>query len=233
MEIPLVVAGEEIFKGLRKKELRDPSQSNQPVVVARSALANAKDIEQAVATAKADPDGWRTKTHRQQHRILSRVAMELRRARGDLIGAAAADTGKMFTEADVEISEAIDFAEYYPHSAEAYFKLNHVRSHGKGVGVVISPWNFPIAIPCGGIIASLAAGNTVIFKPSSDALLVAWQLCQCFWQAGVSSNVLQFVPCAGTTTAKKLTNYSEVDFVILTGGTQTGLVILKQRPDIN
>ena len=158
--------------------------------------------------------------------------MELRRARGDLIGAAAANTGKVFSEADVEISEAIDFAEYYPHSATAFFKLDHVRSRGQGVGVVISPWNFPIAIPCGGIVAALAAGNTVIFKPSSDALLVAWHLCQCFWQAGVSPNVLQFVPCTGSTTAKKLTNHPDVDFVILTGGTQTGLAILKQRPDI-
>jgi RHH-type proline utilization regulon transcriptional repressor/proline dehydrogenase/delta 1-pyrroline-5-carboxylate dehydrogenase len=232
LEIPLVVAGEEIFKGRRKKELRDPSQFNQPVVVAISALANAKDIDRAVSTAKADPDGWRRKTNRQRHRVLSKVALELRRARGDLIGAAAANTGKVFTEADLEISEAIDFAEYYPHSATAFFKMDHLRSRGQGVGVVISPWNFPIAIPCGGIVASLAAGNTVIFKPSSDALLVAWQLCQCFWQAGVSPNVLQFVPCSGYRTAKKLTNHSDVDFVILTGSTQTGLAILKQRPDI-
>jgi len=230
MEIPLVVAGEEIFKGRRKKELRDPSRSNQPVVVAISALANAKDIEQAVATAKADPDRWHNKTHRQRHRVLAKVAMELRRARGDLIGAAAADTGKVFSEADVEISEAIDFAEYYPHSAAAFFKLDHIRS--RGVGVVISPWNFPIAIPCGGIVASLAAGNTVIFKPSSDALLVAWQLCQCFWRAGVSKNVLQFVPCSGSGTARKLTNHPNVDFIILTGGTETGLAILNQRSDV-
>jgi len=230
--IPLVVAGEKIFTSRTKKEVQDPSQFNQPVVVATYALANGEDIDRAVATAKADPDGWRSKTHRQRHFVLSKVAMELRKARGDLIGAAAANTGKIFTEADVEISEAIDFAEYYPHSANAFSKMDGVRSRGKGVGVVISPWNFPIAIPCGGIVASLAAGNTVIFKPSSDALLVAWQLCQCFWQAGVSANVLQFVPCSGAGTAKKLTAHPDVDFIILTGGTHTGLAILDQRPDV-
>jgi RHH-type proline utilization regulon transcriptional repressor/proline dehydrogenase/delta 1-pyrroline-5-carboxylate dehydrogenase len=232
VDIPLVVAGEKIFKGRRKAEIQDPSRLNHPVIVAKSALANGKDIDRAVSTAKADPDGWRKKTHRQRHRVLSKVAMELRKARGNLIGAAAADTGKLFTEADVEISEAIDFAEYYPYSAEAFFKIDHARSRGKGVGAVISPWNFPIAIPCGGIVAALAAGNTVIFKPSSDALLVAWQLCQCFWRAGISPNVLQFVPCAGAGTAKKLTNHPDVDFIILTGGTQTGLAILNQRPEV-
>jgi RHH-type proline utilization regulon transcriptional repressor/proline dehydrogenase/delta 1-pyrroline-5-carboxylate dehydrogenase len=232
LEIPLVVAGEKIFKRRRHKEICDPSRLNPKVVVARAALANSKDIDRAVATAKADPDGWRQKSHRQRHRVLSKVAMELRRARGDLIGAAAANTGKIFTEADVEISEAIDFAEYYPHAAAAFFNMRHLRGRGRGTGVVIAPWNFPIAIPCGGIAAALAAGNTVIFKPSSDALLVAWLLCRCFWRAGVSANVLQFVPGSGGGAAQKLSGHPEVDFIILTGGTATGLTILNQRPDV-
>ncbi len=232
LQVPLVVAGEEIFKGRRTREIIDPSQFEPKVVVARFALANAKDIEKAVATAKEDPTGWRRMSHKQRHRILSKVAMELRRARGDLIGAAAANTGKIFAESDVEVSEAVDFAEYYPFCAGAFFGISHIRCRGKGVGVVISPWNFPIAIPCGGLAASLAAGNTVIFKPSSEAALVAWEVCQCFWRAGVPPTALQFLPCAGATTAARLTRHPDVDFVILTGGTQTGLDILKQRPDI-
>jgi RHH-type proline utilization regulon transcriptional repressor/proline dehydrogenase/delta 1-pyrroline-5-carboxylate dehydrogenase len=232
LEIPLVVAGKEVFAGRKVREACDPSQFNPKVVVARSAMADAADIDTAVATARADSDGWRQMTLRQRHRIFSRVAAELRRSRGDLIGSAAANTGKVFPEADVEVSEAIDFAEYYPLSTAAFADIDHLRCRGKGVGVVISPWNFPIAIPCGGIVAALAAGNTVIFKPSSDAILVAWVLCQCFWRAGVSQNSLQLVPCSGATTATKLTHHPEVDFIILTGGTETGLSILKQRPAI-
>ena len=232
LAIPIVVKGEEIFDDREIREAIDPSQFDPKVVVVRTAMANAADIEHAVATAAEDPDGWRQMTFRQRHRILARVAAELRRSRGNLIGAAAANTGKLFTEADPEVSEAIDFAEYYPFSTTAFSDIDPLRGHGKGVGVVISPWNFPIAIPCGGIVAALAAGNTVIFKPSSDALLVAWVLCQCFWRAGVSQNTLQFVPCSGTTAATTLTNHPAVDFIILTGGTATGLSILKQRPDI-
>ena len=232
IEIPLVVAGEEIFESRRIRKILDPSQIDPQVEVAHCAMANKQDLATAVATAKEDPDGWRQLTYRQRHEILSAVAAQIRRSRADLIGAAAADTGKVFSESDVEVSEAVDFAEYYPYSTAAFTGSDHLRCRGKGVGVVISPWNFPIAIPCGGIVAALAAGNTVVFKPSSDALLVAWILCQCFWRAGVSQNVLQMVPCSGSSTAAALTHHPDIDFIILTGGTDTGLAILDQRPDI-
>ena len=77
----------------KQKKIVDPSRLTPEVLVARAALANGKDIDRAVAAAKADPDGWRKKTHRQRHRILSKVALELRKARGDLVGTAAANTG--------------------------------------------------------------------------------------------------------------------------------------------
>lgn len=233
IEIPVVIAGQETFSGRKVRDCVDPSQAAQGTVVARYALANDEDADRAAATAKEDPDGWRHKSQAERHEILSKVAVELRRARGDLIGAAAADTGKVFTEADVEVSEAIDFAEYYPFSARTFTEMENVKARGRGVVLVISPWNFPIAIPCGGIVASLAAGNTVIFKPSSDAVLTAWRLCQCFWNAGVSRNVLQFVPCSGSTTGSRLTNHPDVDAIILTGGTDTGLKILRDRPDVH
>jgi len=231
-KIPLVIAGEHIVDGRRSKACMDLSKIHEPVTIATYAIANAADIDRAVAAAKADPDGWRKKSQRERHRILSRVAREIRRARGDLIGAAAANTGKVFSEADPEVSEAVDFSEFYPFAVKIFSDMEHIRCRGKGVGVVISPWNFPIAIPCGGLTASLAAGNTVIFKPASAAVLVAWQLCQCFWRAGISKNILQFVPCTGASSGAKLTGHPGVDFVILTGGTETGLQILRQRPDI-
>ncbi|QTA89885.1 proline dehydrogenase family protein [Desulfonema magnum] len=230
-EIPLIVAGLDVYHGRETQECFDASQKEK-VCTARYAMANEEDVIRAVTIAKADPDGWRKKRAEERHRILSRVAAELRRSRGDLLGAAAANTGKVFTESDPEVSEAIDFTEFYPHSVKAYAELNNVECQGKGVGLVISPWNFPIAIPCGGIAASLAAGNTVIFKPASAAVLTAWQLCQCFWKAGISKNVLQFLPCSGSETGVKLTAHPDVNFVILTGGTNTGLRILETRPGI-
>lgn len=230
--VPLVIDGKEIFIDRNYRDIQDPNQYSRDIPIARCTLASESDIATAVTTAMADPDGWREMPPNHRHEILSRAAVVLRKARGDLIGAAAAETGKIFTEADVEVSEAIDFTEFYPFSAKTYQGLDTVTAGGKGVGLVISPWNFPIAIPCGGIVAGLAAGNTVIFKPSSDAILTAWKLCECFWEAGVSRNILQFVACAGATVGMELTRHPDIDFIILTGGTNTGLSILERHPGI-
>ena len=232
IRIPVVVAGIELFDDREVRESLDPNQHSDQVCVARFGLASNEDIDAAVRTARRDPDGWRQKSASQRHEVLARVAMELRNKRGDFLGAAAADTGKVFTETDVEVSEAVDFAEFYPFSACRYEAIETVTVKGKGVGLVISPWNFPVAIPCGGLVAALAAGNTVIFKPSSDAVLVAWQICQCFWEGGISRNTLQFLPCSGGRVGPRLTGHSGIDFIILTGGTDTGLSILKQTPGI-
>ncbi|MFH1983874.1 MAG: proline dehydrogenase family protein [Pseudomonadota bacterium] len=232
MDIPVVIGGAARFEDREIISCIDPNQHPDIVPVARCAMASREDALDAVTVATADPDGWRRLSSAARHEILSRVACELRKARGDLIGAAAANTGKVFSETDVEVSEAIDFAEYYPLTVRQYDAIGSVTVAGKGVGLVVSPWNFPVAIPCGGIVAALAAGNTVVFKPASDAVVVAWELCQCFWRAGISKNTLQFVPCAGGSVGPVLTGHPDVDFVILTGGTDTGLKMLERSPGI-
>jgi RHH-type transcriptional regulator, proline utilization regulon repressor / proline dehydrogenase / delta 1-pyrroline-5-carboxylate dehydrogenase len=236
VNIPVVIAGKEIYEDRKIYEFFDLSQldtkESKKICIARYALANEQDIMDAVETAKMDPDRWRQKSFEQRHELLSCAAMKIRMARANLIGVAAANTGKVFTESDIEVSEAVDFSEYYPFSVKYFAGLKNIQCKGKGVALVISPWNFPIAIPCGGIMSSLAAGNTVIFKPASSAVMVAWELCRCIWKAGISKNVLQLVPCSGSETGSKLTGHPDVDYIILTGGTATGLQILKDRPDI-
>jgi len=232
LQIPIIVADKAVFNEQNTRSSYDLSFPGKSACIAVYTIASAEDIAKAVKTAKNDPDNWRDKTHPERHKILSCVAAEIRRSRGDLIGAAAASTGKIFTETDPEVSEAIDFVEYYAFNAKQYHEMNNVNCTGRGVGLVISPWNFPVAIPCGGISAALAAGNTVIFKPSSAAVLPAWELCNCFWRAGISKNILQFLPCDGTITGHKLTNSTDIDFIILTGGTDTGISILSRRPDM-
>ena len=194
-EIALVLDGESIIDARTVRECEDPSRPG--VVVGRYRQADGEDIVRAVACAKSDADGWRKLRVDQRSEVLGRVAQNLREARADLIGAAVANGGKTILEADPEVSEAVDFCEFYRSAARMFFELPGVHAVSKGVVVVVSPWNFPIAIPCGGIAAALAAGNTVIVKPASDTVLVAWELCKCFWRAGVSMRALQFTPCAG------------------------------------
>ena len=100
------------------------------------------------------------------------------------------------------------------------------------MGVVVPPWNFPIAIPVGGVAASLAAGNTVIIKPASAAALCSYEMCKCFWDAGVSKNTLQFLPCPGSLAGEHLIPNKDIDFLILTGGEDTASAMMQTRNDL-
>lgn len=232
VRISIVAAGREISADRVIREIIDPNQLPRRVCVARYPLSEPEDVRAALAAARRDPDGWRRMRPDERRAVLNKVAAGLRRSRGDLIGAAAAETGKVFSEADAEVSEAVDFAEYYPFSMRSFEERDHLRLQGRGVGVVVSPWNFPIAIPSGGILAALAAGNTVILKPATDAVLTAWVLCRTFWDAGVSGSTLQFLPGSGEEIGMALAGNPDVDFMILTGGTHTALRILRHRPDL-
>ena len=229
-EIPLVLGGQELSPDARSAAngyCKDPSRPG--VVLARYAQATNDDIDRAVACAKTDPDGWRSRGIDARNEILGRVAQEIRRARADLMRAALANGGKTLAESDPEVSEAIDFLEFYRASARLFAPY---QAAGRGVVAVVPPWNFPIAIPCGGVAAALAAGNNVILKPASDTVLIAWELCQCFWRAGVPRTALQFAPCPGNGAGARLVSHPGVDAVILTGGTDTALRMLKARPDL-
>jgi len=229
---PIVVGGKEITKERDTKKVIDKSQLKDGVVIGEFALANAQDLKTAVQIAKEDKDGWREKTNEQRHKILCAVANEVRKKRGDLIGIGAAEVGKVFGETDVEVSEAIDFLEFYTHVSRYFETYKNLKFKGKGVGVVTPPWNFPVAIPLGGLAAILASGNTAIMKPASSAALTVYEVCKCFWDAGVSKNTLQFVPCPGSLAGEHLITNKDVDFVILTGGEDTAHKMLETRPNL-
>ena len=230
-QIPMVIAGEEMLADGSLRDCLDPSRPG--VVVGRYRSASQPEVARAVECAAADPAAWRSMSVSARYVLLGSVAQELRTARADLLGAALANGGKTLSESDPEVSEAVDFLEFYRDNAKWWQELPTLQARGKGVVVVVSPWNFPIAIPCGGIAAALAAGNTVILKPASAAVLVGWELCQCFWRAGVSKQALQFVPCSGGQEGGALVNHPKVNSVILTGGTETALAMLSANPCLN
>ncbi len=229
---PVVVAGIDIIENRIIKDAIDKSQLKDGVLAGRFANANEADIKKAVEVAREDIDGWRDKTHNQRHEVLKQVAIKVRERRDDLIGVAAAEVGKVFSETDVEVSESVDFLEFYPYSINYFKKYENLEFSGRGVGVIIPPWNFPIAISLGGIAAALAAGNTVIIKPASDAALCSYEMCKCFWDAGVSKNTLQFLACPGALAGEHLIKNKDIDFVILTGGEDTAHAMLNAREDL-
>lgn len=230
-EIPLVVAGIEQAGEGTAFESQDPSRPG--AIVARYCQASESQIQQAVQCAYQDPADWRRLPTAERFSILRDAAQEIRIRRCELIGAAMADAGKTITESDPEVSEAVDFVEFYAQVAQELFEDARMNARPKGTVVVVSPWNFPIAIPCGGIAAALAAGNTVILKPASSTVLPARVLCECFWKAGVPRESLQLIACSGPDTSKFILSDKRVNCAIFTGGTDTAERILAARPDLH
>ena len=177
--------------------------------------------------------GWADTPLEQRHEILRGVAQKLRERRGDLIGSMVADAGKTVAQADPEVSEAIDFCEFYPLTMRDWADRPEIEVQERGVVAVITPWNFPMAIACGGVAAALAAGNCVVLKPCNETMLPAWLVCQAFWDAGVPVEALQFAPCADEVAEQALVVNPDIDTVILTGGTATAKRMLTVRPDLH
>src|SRR5262249_17982786 len=135
------------------------------------------DVDRALTAARAVLPVWAGRPAAERAVRLEACGAELVRQRGDLIGAMMLDGAKTVTEADAEGSEAVDFARYYARTLRATADdIPDCRMEPLGVVVVTPPWNFPLSIPAGGVLAALAAGNSVILKPAPEAVLVGWWL---------------------------------------------------------
>lgn len=231
VRVPLVIGGAEVTGQRDERTSFDPSRPEEASCLFRE--ANEADIDAAIDCGERDPTGWRARSFEDRYGLLRAAAQRMRERRGDLIGAAMLDGGKTVSQADPEVSEAIDFVEFYPLTVDALRQRSSVKAVPRGLVVVVSPWNFPLAIPCGGVAAALAAGNTVILKPASDTVLPAWLIAKCFWDAGVPQEVLQLVPCSGSRGGRRLVEDERVQTVILTGGTSTARHMLANRPRLH
>ena len=164
--------------------------------------------------------------------VLHQAGAALAARRGDLISVMAAETGKTIAEADVEVSEAIDFAHYYAESARRLDVVDGASFEPVALTVVTPPWNFPVAIPAGGVLAALAAGSGVVIKPAHLSRRCAAVMVEALWQAGVPREALRYVTVDEGPLSKSLLSHPAVDRVILTGGWDTAKLFRSWRPDL-
>lgn len=225
--IPLQIGADTVVCEKRHKYM-DRCQDNE-VCVCEMSQANSEQVKQIIDIAEKDPAGWRNTTLEERHRIMYEAANRLGDLRGDLIGCMCAVTGKTVVEGDVEVSEGIDYARFYTTSMKTFTTLPDVDIAPKGTILVISPWNFPCAIPIGGIAAGLAGGNTVILKPATVAAPVAWMFAKAFWDAGVPKEALQVI-ITDRDALNVLTTAPAIKHIILTGGTDTAQHIAHANP---
>lgn len=208
--------------------------SKVPAVLNDATIKQAHDaVSQAVEAFPA----WRDADPRQRAAVLLRAAEIMRLRRDELSGVMIREAGKPWSEADADVCEAIDFCEYYAREAIPLFsperlgrfvgELNEQWYQPRGVCVVISPWNFPLAICCGMTVAALVTGNTVIVKPAEQTPGIAKILCEILWQAGAPREVLQFLAGQGETVGASLVRDPRVAIIAFTGSKAVGLDIIK------
>ncbi|MEQ1699953.1 MAG: bifunctional proline dehydrogenase/L-glutamate gamma-semialdehyde dehydrogenase [Ilumatobacteraceae bacterium] len=191
-------------------------------------------IDAVVARAVVGGAAWATRTFDERRAVLAAAADEMERSRGRTLALMARTACKTIAEGDPEVSEAIDFARYYgwcTHATEARVAAGQ-RFTPDGVVLVASPWNFPFAIPAGGVCAALAAGNAVILKPAPEVREVAFELAQQLWRAGVPGDALQFVACPDDEVGRRLVTHDDIATVVLTGAYETAQLFRSWKPSI-
>ncbi|MGH9243283.1 MAG: proline dehydrogenase family protein [Acidimicrobiales bacterium] len=231
-QVPALIDGERVTTR-NSIDSVDPGHTDR--LVASSASSTATEADEAVAAALAVAEEWRQTPARDRAAILFRAAEWMRARRDELAALEGYEAGKPWDQSDADVCEAIDFCEYYGREMlrldqggtviSPPGETNTLRYQGKGVGVVISPWNFPLAIPCGMAAAALVTGNPVILKPAEQTPLVAWKLIEAFLAAGIPKGVLQFLPGIGEDVGARLVEHPDVHFVVFTGSRAVGLHI--------
>jgi RHH-type proline utilization regulon transcriptional repressor/proline dehydrogenase/delta 1-pyrroline-5-carboxylate dehydrogenase len=214
---------------------RNPARPDE--VIGLVTAAAPEDVDAAVARARAAGLTWADMPTRDRMAVLSACAGVLRRRRFDLAALEVFEVGKGWRDADADVAEAVDFLEYYSRQMRRFMhplrlghepgELNHLLYRPRGIAAVLSPWNFPLAIPTGMVAAALVTGNAVVFKPSERAPVTGYALVEAFREAGLPEGVLQFLP-GEPETGRRLVAHPDVPVVAFTGSKAVGLQIIAE-----
>jgi RHH-type proline utilization regulon transcriptional repressor/proline dehydrogenase/delta 1-pyrroline-5-carboxylate dehydrogenase len=240
LRVPVWI-GDDVRHG---SELLSTDPGDPDTVVAEVAVATDADVDHALATAERGFKTWSRMPAAERAEVLVRAAQWLRERRLEITALEVREAAKPWREADGDVCEAIDFLEYYARGAIALeqnpaagFDLlqppgerNELRWSPRGVVAVISPWNFPAAIPLGMVSAGLATGNAVILKPAEQAPATAYMVVRALRESGLPPEALSFLPGEGGVGAK-LVGDPRVHTIAFTGSGPVGLEIIRRAAE--
>lgn len=189
-------------------------------------------VDRAVEQARAAGTEWARVPVAKRRRVLKAVGDSLERHRAELISAMIHEGSKTIAQADPEVSEAIDFAHYYADRALDLEAVEGQEFEPFGVVAVVPPWNFPVAIPAGGVLAALAAGNGVVFKPAPEVPRCAEVVWEAMKDAGLPDGLVQYLRVPDNEVGKHLITHPGVDAVVLTGSYDTASLFKGWKPDL-
>ncbi len=231
-EYPNLIDGKEVFS---REKLHSINPAHPHEVVGIFQKASHRDAERALQAAWRAFEEWKRVPAEERARYLLKAAKEMRRRRLELNAWMICEVGKNYAEADADTCEAIDFLEYYAREAIRYAQPQPVTPvPGErneyfyiplGAGVIIPPWNFPLAILTGMTAAAIAAGNTVVVKPSSESPMMGWLLADIFRSVGLPDGVLNLVVGSGSQVGDYLVAHPRTRFIAFTGSMEVGLHI--------
>jgi 1-pyrroline-5-carboxylate dehydrogenase len=231
-EYPLVLGGERI-KTEGKLESINPANRTQ--VVGKFQKATTELANRAVETAYDTFQTWRNTPPEERARLVFRVAELLRSRKHEMSAWMIHEVAKSWPEADGDTAEAIDFLEFYGRemlryaSSQPLTKIagedNNLEYIPLGVGAVIPPWNFPLAIMAGMTAAAIVTGNTVVLKPSSDAPTIAYKFFELLEEAGMPAGVVNFMTGSGAEVGDVVVDHPRTRFIAFTGSKEIGLRI--------
>ena len=226
--------------------LRDERVSTNPSrpdeIIARVPCYSPAELEPVIQSALEAFQFWRITPVGTRVDYLHSVAELIRQRRFDLAAWEIFETGKSWREADADVAEAIDFLEFYAGQMRHLGRprrlgrepgeLNHLEWLPRGVAVVISPWNFSLAIPTGMVSAALVTGNVVLFKPSERSLMMGYHLFDLYKEAGLPDGVLHLLP-GGPDVGEALVAHPRIHVIAFTGSKEAGLRIIQQAARVS
>jgi 1-pyrroline-5-carboxylate dehydrogenase len=231
-EYPLVIGGERITT---ESKLDSFNPANRTELVGRFSKATKELANQAVEAAAEAFKTWRNTPAQERAALLFRLAEILRERRHEFSAWMIYEVAKTWPEADADTAEAIDFCEFYGREMLRYsgeqpvFQIAGEESGLEyiplGVGAVIPPWNFPLAIMAGMTLASVVTGNTVVLKPSSDAPAIAFKFFELLEEVGLPPGVVNFMTGSGAEVGDVVVDHPKTRYVAFTGSKEVGLRI--------
>lgn len=227
------VNGQKISVG---EEVRGFNPSNREEQISTCVFADVDGVNHVVESAQAGAKAWALTPVERRAELLLRAASLILQKRAELTALICLEVGKSLSEADAEISEAVDFLRYYSHLMLTRFapvlteelpgETNILEYRPRGLVLAITPWNFPLAIACGMISAPLVAGCPVIFKPAEQAVAVGRALYDILRAAGIPASVLHFLPGRGESLGAALAAHAGIHVVNFTGSRTVGLELI-------
>ena len=199
--------------------------------VSKHTVNSESELESLIEKALEGGKRWGRLPHYERAEKLHAVGSLIEKNRGMLIEVGMSEAGKTFDQADVEVSEAVDFAHYYAERCKELSEIDGAVHQPYHLTVITPPWNFPLAIPAGGALAALAAGSAVIFKPAGDAARCGAVIAELIAEV-IEADVFVPIQISESGLGQQLISHPDVDQVILTGGYETAQLFKSFRPEL-